>query len=356
MSNCALWITSWASPMNASNSSTLLGEQRLVGQELVAEAVHVLRARRHDHFGIEVGVEGPAGGHRVDQLDAAHFDDAMAGQRIEAGGFGVEDDFAHEALVAYLRRACARRAVNFSRHGLAGQNRPRRRLELGHRLGQRGARRRQPQAGRDDDVGLAALHGVRHLLAQDAVELLRRHAGPRHHPMALQEGGRAHHQRGVDPAIAQPLEQQRDVEHDQLLAALRGPLQEGALPLADQRMHDGFELAQRLPCCRTRARPAPGGRARRPSPRRETPPRSPAAPRRPAPAAHGRRHRRRTRARPSAAASWPRSTCPCRSSRSGRRSSSNAERPSAAQGTRMVCPVVLRPSRSIWAWAASASG
>ena len=95
MSNCALWITSWASPMNARNSSTLLGEQRLVGQELVGEAVNVLRPGRHDHFRIEVGVERLAGGHGVHELDAAHLDHAMAGQRIEAGGLGVENDFAH---------------------------------------------------------------------------------------------------------------------------------------------------------------------------------------------------------------------------------------------------------------------
>ena len=79
-----------------------LAEARLVGQELVAQAVHVLRAGRHDHLGIEIGVEGAAGGDGIDQLDAADLDDAMAGQRIEAGGFGVENDFAHAGLLKKL--------------------------------------------------------------------------------------------------------------------------------------------------------------------------------------------------------------------------------------------------------------
>jgi hypothetical protein len=72
-----------------------LGEARLVGQEVVGESVHVLRAGRHHHLGIEVGVEGAARGDHVHELDAADFDHAMAGQRIEAGRFGIEDDLAH---------------------------------------------------------------------------------------------------------------------------------------------------------------------------------------------------------------------------------------------------------------------
>src|SRR5258705_13747669 len=40
-------------------------------------------------------------------------------------------------------------------------------LERRHRSGERRARRRQAEPGRDDDVGLAALEYVGHLLAQD---------------------------------------------------------------------------------------------------------------------------------------------------------------------------------------------
>jgi len=45
MSNCALWITSWASAMNAQELLDALGEQRLVGQKIVGQAVNVLRPR-----------------------------------------------------------------------------------------------------------------------------------------------------------------------------------------------------------------------------------------------------------------------------------------------------------------------
>jgi hypothetical protein len=34
--------------------------------------------------------------HAVDDFDAADFDDAVASSWIEAGGFGIEDDLAHE--------------------------------------------------------------------------------------------------------------------------------------------------------------------------------------------------------------------------------------------------------------------
>jgi hypothetical protein len=40
-------------------------------------------------------VEGHAGRNAVEQLDAADLDHPMTLERIEAGGLGVEDDFAH---------------------------------------------------------------------------------------------------------------------------------------------------------------------------------------------------------------------------------------------------------------------
>ena len=63
---------------------------------------------------------------------------------------------------------------------------------------------------------------------------------------ALQEGRRAHDQRRVDAPLAHPLEQQRNVEHDQPLARQGGTPQEGALLLADQRMDDRLQPAQRF--------------------------------------------------------------------------------------------------------------
>jgi hypothetical protein len=34
--------------------------------------------------------------HAVENLDAADFDQAIAAERIEASGFGVENDFTHD--------------------------------------------------------------------------------------------------------------------------------------------------------------------------------------------------------------------------------------------------------------------
>ena len=42
-------------------------------------------------------MEGLAGGYPVDQLDAADLDQAMAVQRIETRGLGIEHNLAHES-------------------------------------------------------------------------------------------------------------------------------------------------------------------------------------------------------------------------------------------------------------------
>ena len=41
---------------------------------------------------------GLPGRHAVEDLDAADFNQAIAAQRIEACGFGIENDFAHGDL------------------------------------------------------------------------------------------------------------------------------------------------------------------------------------------------------------------------------------------------------------------
>ncbi len=56
----ALWITSGASPRNSRSSSTTCGEQRLVGQEFVGDAVNALRLHRDIAFGIEIALIGSA--------------------------------------------------------------------------------------------------------------------------------------------------------------------------------------------------------------------------------------------------------------------------------------------------------
>ena len=72
-----------------------LGEERLVGEKFGGEAVHALGFDRHVAFGIEIELHGAAGGKMIHQLDAADLDDAVAVARLEARGFGVENDFTH---------------------------------------------------------------------------------------------------------------------------------------------------------------------------------------------------------------------------------------------------------------------
>ncbi len=43
----------------------------------------------------------------IHQLDGADLDDAVAGFRVEAGGFGIEDDFAHDEGESAGRRRAA---------------------------------------------------------------------------------------------------------------------------------------------------------------------------------------------------------------------------------------------------------
>ncbi len=57
--------------------------------------MHALGFDRHVAFGIEIELQGAAGGKMIHQLDAADFDDAVTFAGLEAGGFGIEDDFTH---------------------------------------------------------------------------------------------------------------------------------------------------------------------------------------------------------------------------------------------------------------------
>src|SRR5882757_4599252 len=57
--------------------------------------MHGERFRRHLALGIDVTVKGLAGRHAVEDFDATDLDQTVAPQRVEAGGFGIENDFAH---------------------------------------------------------------------------------------------------------------------------------------------------------------------------------------------------------------------------------------------------------------------
>ena len=53
---------------------------------------------RHVALGIDVALEDFSAGHMIDQFDAADLDDAIAAQRVKAGGFGIQNDFPHDAM------------------------------------------------------------------------------------------------------------------------------------------------------------------------------------------------------------------------------------------------------------------
>ena len=97
MSNEALWITSGASPMKSRNSSTTSVNSGLLARNSARQPVHGKGFRRHVALGIDVAVKGLPGRHAVEDLDAADLDQPIAAQRIEASGFGIENDFAHGA-------------------------------------------------------------------------------------------------------------------------------------------------------------------------------------------------------------------------------------------------------------------
>ena len=77
-------------------------ERRLVAQEGVIEAMHAGGIDGHRPAGIDVAVELAAGRDMIEELDAADFDHTVAAARIEAGGFGIEDDFPHVDRPSYM--------------------------------------------------------------------------------------------------------------------------------------------------------------------------------------------------------------------------------------------------------------
>src|SRR5690606_11206588 len=72
-----------------------VGELRLAGQEFAGQAGDFLRARLEVALGIQVALEGAAGGPALDHFHAADLDHAVALLPGKTGGFGVEDDLAH---------------------------------------------------------------------------------------------------------------------------------------------------------------------------------------------------------------------------------------------------------------------
>lgn len=75
-----------------------VAEARLVGQEFGGQAVDRQRLGVAVAVRVQVDVQVVAGGHPVDQFDAADFDDAVSLGGIQPGGFSVKDDLAHKAI------------------------------------------------------------------------------------------------------------------------------------------------------------------------------------------------------------------------------------------------------------------
>src|SRR6185312_14875771 len=70
-------------------------EERLVGKVGIADAMDGERLRMDlTALRIDVDVEAPAGRKPVKELDAADLDDPV-GPRIQAGRFGIKNDFTH---------------------------------------------------------------------------------------------------------------------------------------------------------------------------------------------------------------------------------------------------------------------
>ncbi len=73
------------------------GKQRLVGEEVVAQAVHAHGVLAAAPLRVEIVVQVAPGQAPVEHLDAADLDDAVAVLGAEPGGFGVEKDLPHRA-------------------------------------------------------------------------------------------------------------------------------------------------------------------------------------------------------------------------------------------------------------------
>jgi hypothetical protein len=73
-----------------------MNEQRFVGEELAGKTVHGIGFSRHFALGIEMPMKGLAGRHAIENLDTTNLNQSIAAQRVEAGGFGIENDFAHQ--------------------------------------------------------------------------------------------------------------------------------------------------------------------------------------------------------------------------------------------------------------------
>ena len=116
-------------------------------------------------------VKDLAGRHAVEDLDTADLDQPVAAQRVEAGGFGVENDFAHGIIEP--------------RKSGESDSPPRHLSSLVQNVPDLGAHGVEAVRGIHHEIGALALFGVGHLPRQDGVELFAGHVVARQNSLAL---------------------------------------------------------------------------------------------------------------------------------------------------------------------------
>lgn len=73
----------------------LTGKKWFVRKEFVRKPMYRFSRRRHRTFGVEIAVEGCAGHYPPVHFDAPDLDHPVSGQRVETGGFGIENNLSH---------------------------------------------------------------------------------------------------------------------------------------------------------------------------------------------------------------------------------------------------------------------
>ena len=77
-------------------------KHRFVGKELLGQAMHTQCIGVAGALRIDVVVQSAPGQPSVDEFDAADFDHAVALQRVQTRGFGVEEDDSHASIFPRL--------------------------------------------------------------------------------------------------------------------------------------------------------------------------------------------------------------------------------------------------------------
>src|SRR5688572_5113453 len=97
-----------------------------------------------------------------------------------------------------------------------------------------------------DEMRPSPLYAIRDLARQQRFELSRVHAWPGEDPSPLDRRVRGHHNDDIDAALPSRLEEKRHVDNGQAPPLRPASRQKFRFALADERVHDGFQLRQRL--------------------------------------------------------------------------------------------------------------